>query len=126
MCSLVIPPSHPAFPSGKFVLIPSIAFSPAHFRLFRVLPNLRRHALHSPNLSSPKMRTGSYTLNLRICGSTSESGLPLTLIKPLPCLQCATAVAVFFLPKHWTDCTGEDIFAVDRRVVCVVEGVSSS
>ena len=71
--------------------------------------------VHIPNLSSPRISNGSYTLNLRICGSTSESGLPLTRMRPLPCLQCATAVAVFFLPKHCTDC-GADIFAVDDRV----------
>lgn len=68
-----------------------------------------------PNLSGPRISTGSYTLNRSICGSTSESGFPLTLMSPFPCLQCATAVAVFFLPKHCTDCTA-DIFAVD---VCV-------
>ena len=55
-----------------------------------------------PNLSRPRMSTGSYTLKRRTCGSTRPRGWPLTLIKPLPCLQCATAVAVFFLPKHWT------------------------
>jgi len=37
----------------------------------------------------------SLTLNLSISGSTRSSGRPLTLTKPVPLLQCATAVAVF-------------------------------
>lgn len=38
-------------------------------------------------------------MNLRISGSTKVIGEPLTLIKPLPALTWATAVADFFLPK---------------------------
>jgi hypothetical protein len=38
-------------------------------------------------------------LNLKISGSTKVIGAPLTLIKPLPSLTWATAVADFFLPK---------------------------
>jgi hypothetical protein len=41
------------------------------------------------------------TLYLRVWGSTRSSGLPFTLIKPLPVLQWATAVAVFWNRK-WT------------------------
>lgn len=33
---------------------------------------------------------------LKICGSTCSSGRPLTLIRPFPRLQWATAVAVFY------------------------------
>ena len=36
------------------------------------------------------------TLNLSISGSTRSSGRPLTFTKPVPLLQCATAVAVFY------------------------------
>lgn len=35
-------------------------------------------------------------------GSTSEMGEPLRRTRPRPGVTCATAVAVFFLPKHWT------------------------
>jgi len=35
------------------------------------------------------------TLNRNISGSNWSSGRPLTFTKPLPLLQCATAVAVF-------------------------------
>lgn len=38
-------------------------------------------------------------MNLKISGSTKVIGEPLTLIKPLPALTWATAVADFFLPK---------------------------
>jgi hypothetical protein len=38
----------------------------------------------SPNLSRPKMRTGSYTLKRRISGWTRERGFPLTLMRPFP------------------------------------------
>lgn len=43
-----------------------------------------------------KMSKNLHTLNLRDCGSISSKGLPLTRICPLPFLQYATAVAVFW------------------------------
>lgn len=44
---------------------------------------------------------------LKISGSTRVIGQPLTLIKPLPCLTCATAVAFFFLPKVYDEKTAQ-------------------
>ena len=54
------------------------------------------------HLSLPRIRIGSYSLCFSSSGCTRSSGLPFTLISPLPGLQTATAVAFFFLPKVWT------------------------
>lgn len=48
----------------------------------------------------PNRRMGSKALQRRISGSISSIGHPLILIKPRPRLQCVTATAVFFRPKH--------------------------
>ncbi|CAL9773314.1 unnamed protein product [Musa acuminata subsp. burmannicoides] len=57
------------------------------------------------NRCRPRRRMGSKTLRRRISGFTSSMGTPFTLMRPRPRLQCATATAVFFRPKHWTDST---------------------
>jgi hypothetical protein len=48
------------------------------------------------------MEEADFTLNLRISGWTRFNGDPLTLIRPLPVLQKATAVAVYKLGNHGT------------------------
>ena len=51
------------------------------------------------NLSLPTSRSGSWILYRRVGGLTNSSGTPLTFTSPVPFLQKATAVAVFFLPN---------------------------
>ena len=48
---------------------------------------------------------GSMVLMRSVCGSTSASGAPLTLIKPFPDLHRATATAFFLRPNTWTEFT---------------------
>ena len=58
--------------------------------------------LRSLNLFPPTKRIGSNTFNLNGSGSIKLSDFPLTLMKPLPSVHEATAVAFFFLPKVCT------------------------
>ncbi|KAF5924088.1 hypothetical protein HPG69_018021, partial [Diceros bicornis minor] len=57
------------------------------------------HLLQHPRLQSPPLNTNtrppSRTLYCSVRGSIISSGRPFTLMRPLPRLQCATAVAVF-------------------------------
>lgn len=62
----------------------------------------KRTQTKSTHLSLPRIRIGSYSLCFSSSGCTKSSGLPFTLIKPLPGLHTATAVAFFFLPKVCT------------------------
>jgi hypothetical protein len=47
-------------------------------------------------------QTQTRTFSRSTGGFTSSRGAPLTRMRPDPCLQWATAVAVFLRPKTWT------------------------
>ena len=58
------------------------------------------------NRSLPGSRRGSSSLYCSVRGSIISRGRPFTLMRPLPRLQCATALAVFLRRKTCTDCRG--------------------
>ena len=68
------------------------------FQMFQRRYNRKKliiYGLTLANLSVPKSRMGSKVFSLKISGCKRLIGAPLTLIKPLPFLTKATAVAVF-------------------------------
>ena len=84
-----------------FEYINFTAFFPTTMTPWQFIPLIQW--LTCENLSVPINNTGSNVFNFKISGCNKLIGTPLTLINPVPFLTKATAVAVFFRPKHWTD-----------------------